>query len=61
MKFIRLSTKKLKIFVINNHHDSPERIAFGSRLINLSGGELFKSSLALAPGLSDEIKILQVE
>ncbi|HCT65347.1 MAG TPA: exonuclease sbcCD subunit D [Lachnospiraceae bacterium] len=34
---VRLSKRNLKIFVISGNHDSPERIAFGSRLMNLSG------------------------
>lgn len=32
-----LSERKLKVFVISGNHDSPERIAFGSRLMNRSG------------------------
>ena len=32
-----LSERKLKVFVISGNHDSPERIAFGARLINRSG------------------------
>ena len=34
---VRLSKRKLKVFVISGNHDSPERIAFGSRLMNHSG------------------------
>ena len=34
---VRLSKKNLKVFVISGNHDSPERIAFGSRLMNGSG------------------------
>lgn len=34
---VRLAKRNLKIFVISGNHDSPERIAFGSRLMNLSG------------------------
>lgn len=34
---VRLSKRNLKIFVISGNHDSPERIAFGSRLMNVSG------------------------
>ncbi|MGL5916835.1 MAG: metallophosphoesterase family protein, partial [Culicoidibacterales bacterium] len=33
----RLSSRKLKTFVISGNHDSPERIAFGGRLMNESG------------------------
>lgn len=33
----KLSKRDLKVFVINGNHDSPERIAFGSRLMNRSG------------------------
>jgi DNA repair protein SbcD/Mre11 len=32
-----LSERKLKVFVISGNHDSPERIAFGARLMNRSG------------------------
>ncbi len=34
---VRLSKRNLKVFVISGNHDSPERIAFGSRLISGSG------------------------
>lgn len=34
---VRLSKRKLKVFVISGNHDSPERIAFGSRLMSNSG------------------------
>ena len=33
----KLSQRGLKVFVISGNHDSPERIAFGGRLMNLSG------------------------
>ncbi len=33
----RLSKRKLKVFVISGNHDSAERIAFGGRLMSLSG------------------------
>lgn len=36
----RLSKRNLIVFVISGNHDSPERIAFGSRLINQSGVHL---------------------
>ena len=32
-----LADRKLQIFVISGNHDSPERIAFGSRLMNAGG------------------------
>lgn len=34
---VRLSERKLQVFVISGNHDSPERIAFGSRLMDRSG------------------------
>lgn len=34
---VRLSKRGLKVFVISGNHDSPERNAFGSRLMNQSG------------------------
>lgn len=33
----KLSKRGLKVFVISGNHDSPERIAFGGRLMNRSG------------------------
>ena len=33
----RLSKQKLRVFIIGGNHDSPERIAFGSRLMDRSG------------------------
>ena len=33
----RLAERKLKVFVISGNHDSPERIAFGGRLMDKSG------------------------
>lgn len=34
---VKLSKRNLKVFIISGNHDSPERIAFGSRLFNQSG------------------------
>lgn len=34
---VQLSKKKTEVFVISGNHDSPERIAFGSRLMDASG------------------------
>jgi DNA repair protein SbcD/Mre11 len=34
---VRLAKRNLKVFVISGNHDSPERIAFGSRLMDASG------------------------
>ncbi len=36
----RLAKRKLQVFIISGNHDSPERIAFASRLIDLSGVHL---------------------
>ena len=33
----KLSARKLQVFIISGNHDSPERIAFGSRIMNESG------------------------
>ena len=33
----RLAKRKLKVFVISGNHDSPERMSFGSRLMDQSG------------------------
>ena len=34
---VRLAQRRLHIFIISGNHDSPERIAFGSRLLNAAG------------------------
>lgn len=34
---VSLAQRKLEVFVISGNHDSPERIAFGSRLMDASG------------------------
>lgn len=36
----RLSERKLQVFVISGNHDSPERLAFGGRLMDRSGVHL---------------------
>ena len=33
----KLSEKALQVFIISGNHDSPERIAFGSRIMDASG------------------------
>lgn len=37
---VRLSTRNLQVFVISGNHDSPERMAFGGRLMERSGVHL---------------------
>lgn len=37
---VRLAKRKLQIFVISGNHDSPERLAFGGRLMDASGVHL---------------------
>ena len=34
---VRLARRNLDVFVISGNHDSPERIAFGSRLLDAAG------------------------
>ena len=34
---VQLAKRSLKVFVISGNHDSPERIAFGSRIMDASG------------------------
>lgn len=34
---VRLAERKLQVFAVSGNHDSPERIAFGSRLMDMSG------------------------
>jgi exonuclease SbcD len=59
---VRLSKRNLKIFVISGNHDSPERIAFGGRLMNVSG--VYMSPVydgnALPISLSDEWGTLDI-
>jgi len=38
----RLSERRLQVFVISGNHDSPERIAFGARLMDISGIHMSK-------------------
>lgn len=45
----RLAERKLQVFVISGNHDSPERIAFASRLIDASG-------IHLSPVYNGEVK-----
>lgn len=34
---VRLAKRRLEVFIISGNHDSPERIAFGSRIMDASG------------------------
>ena len=34
---VKLSVRKMQVFIISGNHDSPERLAFGSRLMGESG------------------------
>lgn len=34
---VQLATRRIEVFVISGNHDSPERIAFGSRIMDASG------------------------
>ena len=34
---VKLSARKMQVFIISGNHDSPERLAFGSRLMGESG------------------------
>ena len=34
---VRLAKRKLPVFIISGNHDSPERLAFGNRLMDMSG------------------------
>ena len=59
---VRLAERKIKVFVISGNHDSPERIAFGGRLMNASG--IYMSPVydgrSAAIKLSDEYGSLNV-
>ncbi len=45
---VRLAERKLQVFAVSGNHDSPERIAFGSRLMDMSG-------IHLSPVYSGEV------
>lgn len=34
---VQLAKRKFEVFVISGNHDSPERIAFGARIMDASG------------------------
>ena len=46
----RLSKRKLQVFIISGNHDSPERLAFGNRLIDESG-------IHISPVFNGKVKI----
>lgn len=50
----RLSKRDLKTFIISGNHDSPERIAFGGRLMNRSG-------IYLSPVYNGEVEAIELE
>lgn len=51
---VKLSSLKLPVFIISGNHDSPERLAFGGRLIDLSG-------IHISPVYSGSITPLSIE
>lgn len=59
---VRLSKRNLKVLVISGNHDSPERIAFGSRLMNRSGvylSPVYDGTIAPV-SLKDEFGIVDI-
>lgn len=50
----QLAARELKVFVISGNHDSPERIAFGSRIMNGSG-------IFLSPVYNGKVKPIQLQ
>ncbi len=50
----RLAKRRREVFIISGNHDSPERLSFGSRLID-------KSGIHIAPVYSGEIKPFAVK
>ena len=59
---VRLSKRNLKVFVLSGNHDSPERVAFGSRLMNSSGvymSPVYDGSI-VPLGLSDDYGIVNI-
>lgn len=51
---VRLSKRNLKVFVISGNHDSAERIAFGSRLMD-------KSGIHMSPVFDGKVKPITLE
>ena len=51
---VRLAERRLQVFVISGNHDSPERLAFGGRLMDESG-------VHLSPVYSGHVKPLTLE
>ena len=51
---VRLAKRKLQVFIISGNHDSPERLSFGNRLIDLSG-------IHVAPAYNGEVTPLTLE
>lgn len=51
---VRLAKRNLQVFIISGNHDSPERLAFGNRLIDASG-------IHLSPVYSGEIRPYALE
>ena len=51
---VRLAKRGLEVFIISGNHDSPERLAFGSRLMDASG-------IHIAPVYHGEVKPLSLE
>jgi len=49
-----LAVRKLQVFVISGNHDSPERLAFGNRLIDASG-------IHLSPVYSGEVRPIPLQ
>ncbi len=50
----RLAARRLKVFVISGNHDSPERIAFGARIMN-------QSDIYMSPVYSGDIEPVKLE
>ena len=51
---VRLSKRNIRVFVISGNHDSPERLAFGNRLIDASG-------IHISPVYNGDVKPFVIE
>lgn len=51
---VQLAKRELQVFVISGNHDSPERIAFGSRIMDVSG-------IHMSPVYDGEIRPISLE
>lgn len=58
---VQLAKRKLEVFVISGNHDSPERIAFGARIMDASGihmSPVYDETLHLFPCRTNTVQLM---